>query len=452
MHLVHKASIELNTGSYSEPGALRHWVQHTLLEQLDEVLTAEADDDLWVQADKLELNLVLPDLESADTGSIKDQLQTQVRLWLRTVHGDKAHNVVKPLAHRMDEVWRDYLEGGTLPSPRAALQLTNWLKQQAESNAIPQDETIKHWLKVLQQPATFERAWTFLHKAGAWHWAMLAVLPNATHQQLVFPQTWIELAAKLDATAQKLFWHTLLQQAIQPVPLQWQALVTALPQSIQAILDNQHAKFASLQQAAAQAKHPIETPTETPNDHIPNQQDEPLVAKPVSVQAGIKESLEVENAGLVLLAAFLPAFFENIYKETWQQQPMPASNGPALLHYLATGQTEAEEWQLALPKLLCGIPLSENCDTAVLASDRLTAESNNLLQSVIEHWGKLGSTSPDGLRANFLQRTGMLLLMTDHYELRIEEQAADILLNYLPWNYKLIRLPWMQQMLFVLWA
>jgi hypothetical protein len=87
-----------------------------------------------------------------------------------------------------------------------------------------------------------------------------------------------------------------------------------------------------------------------------------------------------------------------------------------------------------------------------LASDRLTAESNNLLQSVIEHWGKLGSTSPDGLRANFLQRTGMLLLMTDHYELRIEEQAADILLNYLPWNYKLIRLPWMQQMLFVLWA
>jgi hypothetical protein len=87
-----------------------------------------------------------------------------------------------------------------------------------------------------------------------------------------------------------------------------------------------------------------------------------------------------------------------------------------------------------------------------LVSDQLIAESNDLLQSVIEHWGKLGSTSPDGLRVNFLQRTGTLSLHDAAAELKIAEETADILLNYVPWNFKLIRLPWMQYLVHVHWT
>ena len=67
------------------------------------------------------------------------------------------------------------------------------------------------------------------------------------------------------------------------------------------------------------------------------------------------------QAGLVLLHPFLRIYFdavgllegESFRDESAQQTAI------YLLYYLATKQTDAPEYELVLPKLLCGWPLNE---------------------------------------------------------------------------------------------
>lgn len=58
---------------------------------------------------------------------------------------------------------------------------------------------------------------------------------------------------------------------------------------------------------------------------------------------------------------------------------------------------------------------------------------HSLLQTVIDYWEVLKSTSPDGLREGFLQRQGKLTRSGDrNWKLQVEQQAIDILLGSLP--------------------
>jgi hypothetical protein len=456
MHLVHKASIELNTDANREPGALRHWVQHSLLEELDDVLTDAIPNDQWIDADKLELNLNLDIYDEGDRSRIRHQLQEQVRHW---VTSQQASMVIKPASERMAEIFTQYLQSGTIPSPRQAQQLEQWLTEQAETESRLPVVYATVWLRIMQQLPAFERGWQLLNHAGAWTWAMLSAFPQTEYRQLQLPQAWLDLEKQLSTYERKRLWQNLVKLADAPVEQQIQEVTAAFEKNIAAILPQLPGALAkvlydSLHQTTAgtqQHYRPKKGSEKAASAETLSSKTSGAPANTNTAEMPAK-GIEAENAGLVLLAPFLPAFFQNIHGASWQENAPPGSNGPALLHYLATGQTEAQEWQLVLPKLLCGIPLSQSCATSFEPGERVITETTELLQSVIDLWGKLGNTSPDGLRVNYLQRSGLLSQMADHYEIRIAEQAADILLNYLPWNYKLIRLPWMQQMLFVHWT
>ncbi|HRF39189.1 MAG TPA: contractile injection system tape measure protein, partial [Saprospiraceae bacterium] len=69
----------------------------------------------------------------------------------------------------------------------------------------------------------------------------------------------------------------------------------------------------------------------------------------------------------------------------------------------------------------------------------------------IDNWGALGSTSPDGLRGNFLVRDGKLTRTDLGRLLQVEAQSYDLLLDRLPWGINMVKLPWMEDMLFVEW-
>jgi len=76
-----------------------------------------------------------------------------------------------------------------------------------------------------------------------------------------------------------------------------------------------------------------------------------------------------------------------------------------------------------------------------------------LLQAVIGHWDALRNTTPDGLRGTFLTRPGKLSQRPDgDYLLQVESQSFDILLERLPWGIGVVKLPWMERMLWVEWA
>ncbi|MDJ0697435.1 contractile injection system tape measure protein [Mastigocoleus sp. MO_188.B34] len=163
--------------------------------------------------------------------------------------------------------------------------------------------------------------------------------------------------------------------------------------------------------------------------------------------------LYVNQAGLVLLHPFLRFYFEAVglcsgdsfQDESTQQMAI------YLLHYLATKQTNVPEYELVLPKLLCGWSLNEPV-VQVDLPDTALREGENLLQTAINYWDALKSTSPDGLREGFLQREGKLIRSGENnWKLQVEQQAIDVLLSQLPWGLSMVKLPWMEGLLIVEW-
>lgn len=164
-----------------------------------------------------------------------------------------------------------------------------------------------------------------------------------------------------------------------------------------------------------------------------------------------QESLYIQNAGLILIHPFLTHFFKKI--NVWESGSAfhPESYDLILhaLHYISSGKTDAMENQFLLEKFLCGIPLNFPVDRQVVLSDEIKKEGDELLKAAIGYWEKLKSTSPEGLRELFIYREGKL--DTTHYKLTVNRKAQDLLLDSLPWNISMIKLPWLKKPLHVTW-
>ena len=164
-----------------------------------------------------------------------------------------------------------------------------------------------------------------------------------------------------------------------------------------------------------------------------------------------KEGIYINNSGLVLLAPFLPRFFENlgiIEEGRFNSKDLAL----ALLHWLATGNDEYEETDLVLPKILCGMEPEDSVIIIPYLPESFKNEGDNLLQSVIEHWEILKNTSIEGLREGFLQRDGKLSFHQNEWLLQVEQKPYDMLLEHLPWNISMIRLSWMHCLLKTEWV
>ncbi len=166
--------------------------------------------------------------------------------------------------------------------------------------------------------------------------------------------------------------------------------------------------------------------------------------------ADIQEGIYIENAGLILLHPFLPQFFTalDIANEVQLIQPERAL---CLLHFLTTGLLITPEYELTLAKILCNIPLEMPVESDMELSKLEREEAEALLNAVIRHWEALRNTSIDGLRGEFLLRFGKLSMRDGDWLLQVEAKTVDILLNHLPWGISMIKLPWMQRMLWVEW-
>ncbi|MBD2604429.1 hypothetical protein H6G81_07765 [Scytonema hofmannii FACHB-248] len=164
--------------------------------------------------------------------------------------------------------------------------------------------------------------------------------------------------------------------------------------------------------------------------------------------------LYVTQAGLVLLHPFLRFYLEAV--GLWSGKSFRDESAQQmaiyLLYYLATKQTDAPEYELVLPKLLCGWSLNEPVVRGLDLPEAALSEGEHLLETAIAYWEALKNTSPSGLREGFLQREGKLTRSGDgNWKLQVEQQAIDILLSRLPWGLSMVTLPWMNQLLIVQW-
>ncbi len=166
-----------------------------------------------------------------------------------------------------------------------------------------------------------------------------------------------------------------------------------------------------------------------------------------------EEPFYVYNAGLVLLWPFLNRYFNRLEMLAGNafRDEQAAYRAVHLLQYLVSAETDVPEYHLVLNKVLCGVKTARPLDRSIELTDTERALSEDLLHGVTQHWSKLKNTSIDGLRQAFLQREGRLLKKDDGWSLHVASKPYDMLLDYLPWSLSTIRLPWMDNVLFVAW-
>ncbi|HWZ21664.1 MAG TPA: contractile injection system tape measure protein, partial [Cytophagaceae bacterium] len=188
-----------------------------------------------------------------------------------------------------------------------------------------------------------------------------------------------------------------------------------------------------------------------------------------SIEAGDKKNKQAEqkrilvyttdqpiyiiNAGLVLLYPFLMHLFSlcGLIENRKFKTNALAHKAVWLLQYIVDKEGKAEEHQLVLNKLLCGIPLSEPLSQAISITEEDKEICENLIKGVIENWSILKKTSNDNFRVSFLQRKGCITIEEMSFVLKVQERGFDVLMDKLPWSISLIKLPIMDKVMKVDW-
>lgn len=167
-----------------------------------------------------------------------------------------------------------------------------------------------------------------------------------------------------------------------------------------------------------------------------------------------QHKIYIRNAGLVLLHPFLNTYFTrlglvadgNFVSETARFR------GVMLLYYLVFGRADAEEHELPLNKLLCGVRIMDPVPLVFEPTEEEQTLTEELFQVIFQRWEKMKNSSVAGFRASFLQREGALNMQEETWNLRVEQRAYDLLLDTLPWAFGMIKLPWMEKILTVVWT
>ena len=165
------------------------------------------------------------------------------------------------------------------------------------------------------------------------------------------------------------------------------------------------------------------------------------------------DELFVSNAGLVILFPFLSRFFENLnlLDERRFASVAAAHRAVGLLQFLADGREIPAEHQCGLNKILCGL----DDETVLEFGEPVTTEEaeacETLLEAVIANAPILGEMSVDGFRGSFLIRKGIIRAGAGAWQLNVERETFDIVLERFPWNWSIVKLPWMQWAISVEW-
>lgn len=163
-------------------------------------------------------------------------------------------------------------------------------------------------------------------------------------------------------------------------------------------------------------------------------------------------TIQISNAGLILLNPYIPVLFdycgltcENKFIGVQSQQ-----RAVVLLHYLVTGEMQAEDRNSALSKVLCGLPVNTSIDSfAVEISGTEKSKVEDLLKAFVANWPAIGDCSIQGVRSDWLVHDGMLLDEGVRWNLKMNKYTFDLLLNSLPYSLSCIRYNWMEKMIYV---
>ncbi|WES99623.1 contractile injection system tape measure protein [Chryseobacterium arthrosphaerae] len=160
----------------------------------------------------------------------------------------------------------------------------------------------------------------------------------------------------------------------------------------------------------------------------------------------------IQNAGLILIHPFIKTFFEHCnLLDPKTQQLLDPELCAHLLHYIATGNTNAPEYDMVFEKFLCNIPANKSISRHIKLSRQHKEQAENVIESVQHNWAPMRKSSAALLQNEFFQRSGKLVITDYDYTLTVERKTQDILLDKLAWGIGLVKLPWQEKFIFINW-
>lgn len=473
-HIIGRQNIHLRYNGARDPFALRQMISDVCSDELPVRLNRRLDQyddpDYVLRIDKLNVSISLADngnLQESIAKAIIEKVEAELRQ--RLEHRKDTLLVTQNFACTL----RIYLEGGYLPrytNPKSAAEFREamaeaWQEPALQKQIIPEiapalrSMHARQRLLSLLSYTQFEalvlatRVWSS-SDWKSWQEAFEQIRRIVCRQQRALDVEPIIRSAVLAAISE--LTHSASANLILATSilkeLQQRGFVPTKEERIQFFPANVNA-------ARADAAGSLVLKEET-NQILPVSY--PDLVSSIQIDPGHEElatnqeikpddAIFIQNAGLVLLALYLPAFFArlNLLDKSGRVNNVPRAL--ALLRYLAFESGDFEEMELILEKVLCGIPLAQSIAERHTILDGEKEQAEELLQSIIEHWTILKNTTPAGLRHSFLQREGKLSFRKAQWELTVHRQAHDILLDYLPWSISMIKLQWMPHLLVVKW-
>ena len=158
-----------------------------------------------------------------------------------------------------------------------------------------------------------------------------------------------------------------------------------------------------------------------------------------------KRSENVELAGIGLLAPYISQLFRH-------------------LGYTNGYEFKDEKSRLKAYSLLmklsddgkCNLLVGYICDLnnhalLVELEEEELEELKKMLNAAVNSWGKLKNISLESFIKYWIRRKGVLIEVENFYKLSVQRETGDILLDFINWDYKNIKFPWMKKPLIVEW-
>jgi Contractile injection system tape measure protein len=160
------------------------------------------------------------------------------------------------------------------------------------------------------------------------------------------------------------------------------------------------------------------------------------------------------NAGLVVLQAYVPVFFERLglVQDELLKNITNQSMAAQYLYYLCAGAAAVEGNDIALNNILCGLPPTHPLKHGFTITPTNIQLTEALINAAKAHWLAIGDTSVEGFRKNWLVRNGTLIEQENKFELIVEKRAYDILLHQFPFSFSIIKYQWMDKPVQVNWV
>ncbi len=486
--LIDKLFIEVNYESHSSPEDLskeiEYWVKHILLPWLEKELEdIPVDNNDIIRIEKLPLEVDVEQLSLTGIQSIKEKILSQIQQNLIQQQIDSQHqktrenidNPKKKPIYQFEQILIFFLINGHLPwwsheedKQQILKSFRDWAVQSQANHIInfikknlkkDKSESILRFLSFFSEETFKPFIEKIKEKINPSDYQLLVEYKDVF--QFLYPQRktgahllyqfivieYIILTNQYATTES----FNLINDIIldNPIGSQSQELYTLLglppaPNIINKILSNKKTSLDHITNnifISELIKKSNKKSVHTNNDKKNNNESNNKKAN--------KEYI-IDNSGLVLLHPFIPHFFKKFnLKENISDHHKKAH----ILQYIITGDFNHMEFSLPLNKLLSGMHPMDFIGpwNNIESQEKIESETALLLESVIGHWSKLGQPSIEHFRSSFLQRKGKLYEEEKRWILRVESEAYDILLKFIPWGYQVIQIPESKKPLHVEW-